>query len=105
MCRLRGACPIVVFDKLPDDPPNVGGAKEDEVVERIFTQRAMESLDARIRVRSVVRRGQLSVPKTRFSWDHGHLSRPVPSRGMPRPGGGLRVAVSADAVEQRQRHG
>ncbi len=46
----------------------------------------------------------LSVPKTRFSWDHGHLSRPVPSRGMPRPGGGLRVAVSADAVEQRQRH-
>jgi hypothetical protein len=47
----------------------------------------------------------LSVPKTRFSWDHGHLSRPVPSRGMPRPGGGLRVAVSADAVEQRQRHG
>ena len=48
---------------------------------------------------------ELSVPKTRFSWDHGHLSRPVPSRGMPRPGGGLRVAVSADAVEQRQRHG
>ena len=47
----------------------------------------------------------LSVPKIRFSWDHGHLSSPVPSRGMPRPGGGLRVAVSADAVEQRQRHG
>ena len=47
----------------------------------------------------------LSVPKTRFSWDHGHLSRPVPSRGMPQPGGGLRVVVSADAVEQRQRHG
>jgi hypothetical protein len=58
MCRLRRACPVVEFDELPDDPPNVGCVEEDEVVERIFTQRAMESLDARIRVRSVVRRGQ-----------------------------------------------
>ncbi len=55
---LRRACPVVVFDELPDDPPNVGGVEEYEVVERIFTQRAMESLDARIRVRSVVRHGQ-----------------------------------------------
>jgi hypothetical protein len=57
-CRLRRACPVVVFDELPDDPPNLGGVEEDEVVERIFTQRAMESLDACIRVRSVVGRGQ-----------------------------------------------
>ena len=25
MCRLRRACPVVVFDELPDDPPNVSG--------------------------------------------------------------------------------
>ena len=30
---LRRACPVVVFDELPDDPPNVGGVEEDEVVE------------------------------------------------------------------------
>lgn len=52
---------------------------------------------------SVPARRYLSVPKTRFSWDHGHLSRPVPSRGMPRPGGDLRVTVSADAVERWRR--
>ena len=45
------------------------------------------------------------LPKTRFSRDHGHLSRPVPSHGMPGPGGGLRMTVSADAAPQRRRRG
>ncbi len=58
MCRPRRACPVVVFDEFPDHPPDVGAAEEDEVVERILTQCAMESLDVCIRIWSVVRRGQ-----------------------------------------------
>ena len=58
MYRLRRARPVVVFDELPDDPANVGGVEEDEVIERILAQRAVKSLDVRIRVRSVARRGQ-----------------------------------------------
>ncbi len=48
MCSLRGACPVVVFDELPGHTPNVCGVEEDEMVERILTQRAMKSLDMRI---------------------------------------------------------
>ena len=36
MCRLRRACPVVVFDELSRYAPNVAGAQEDEVVERVF---------------------------------------------------------------------
>ena len=46
---------------------------------------------------------ELSLPKTRFSRNHAHLSRCVPSRGVPRPGGGMGTDVSARAVEQRRR--
>ena len=35
MCSLRGACPVVVFDELSRHAPNVAGAQEDEVVERV----------------------------------------------------------------------
>ncbi len=56
MCSLRGACPVVVFDELPGHTPNVRGVEEDEMVERILTQRAMKSLDVRIRIRGVVGR-------------------------------------------------
>ena len=50
--------PVVVFDELPGHTPNVCGVEEDEVVERIFTQRTMKSLDVRIRIRGVVGRGK-----------------------------------------------
>jgi hypothetical protein len=36
MCRLGRACPVVVFDELPRNAPNVAGVEEDEVVERVF---------------------------------------------------------------------
>ncbi len=66
MGRLRGACPVVVFDELPGHTPNVCGVEEDEMVERILTQRAMKSLDVRIRIRGVLwRRKSL----------HGHRRR------------------------------
>ncbi len=51
MCRLRGPCPVVVFDELPGHTPNVSGVEEDEMVEGILTQRPMKSLDVRIRIR------------------------------------------------------
>ncbi len=36
MCSLRGARVVVVFDELSRHAPNVAGAQEDEVVERVF---------------------------------------------------------------------
>ncbi len=57
MCRPRGPCPVVVFDELPRHTPNVRGVEEDEMIERLLTQRAMKSLDVRIRIRGMVRRG------------------------------------------------
>ena len=36
MCSLRGARAVVVFDELSRHAPNVAGAQEDEVVERVF---------------------------------------------------------------------
>ena len=56
MCRLRRARAVVVFDEFSDGSPNVGGIEKDEVIERIFAQRAMESLDVGVRIRGVIRR-------------------------------------------------
>ena len=46
----------------------------------------------------------LWLPGIRFSRDLGHLLSCSPSRGVPRPGGRLCMAVSADSVEQRRQH-
>ena len=51
MCRLRRTRAVVVFDELPRYAPNVAGVQEDKVIECILTQRAMKSLDMRIRIR------------------------------------------------------
>jgi hypothetical protein len=41
-----------------------------------------------------------SLPRIRFSRNHGNLSRPVPSRGTLRPGSGMGLTVSTEAVER-----
>ncbi len=57
MCRLRRACAIIELYKLPCHALNVPGIQEDEVIESVFAQRTMKSLDVCIRIRGVVRRG------------------------------------------------
>ncbi len=52
MCRLRRTGVVVVFDELPRHARNVAGVQEDKVIERVFAQRTMKSLDVRIRNRA-----------------------------------------------------
>jgi hypothetical protein len=43
----------------------------------------------------------MSLPKTRFWRNHAHLSRRIPSRGVPpQPGRGMGLTISTEAVER-----